>query len=163
MSVSKPIAYFILTVSMLWVAVAAAPQASFAGSFSAGGGSFGGGGAGGSFGGSGSGGGGMSGSGFFGGTINKVTYCTCYYDPAVIVSVKDLVSRQTVNVKYSVFYSLLHANYNVFEQGVNVIGNYISGDTQCRNTSGYSCTNNSSSDKVTGVISMVIGVGTSAK
>ena len=99
---------------------------------------------------------------FFGGSISKVTYCPCAYDLAWIISVKDLVTHHTINVKYSLWESKIDANYNIFEPGPNVIGGFTAGYAQCLQQSGYYCKNNSSAPSpIIGVIDWVRGIGSS--
>lgn len=98
---------------------------------------------------------------FFGGIINKVTYCTCYYDPAVILEIKDYskTPSQTIKVKYSLWFSKLRENYNIWEQNIYVIGGYRSGRASCKDTSGYYCKDSSTSGD-DGTIDYIRGIGT---
>lgn len=99
---------------------------------------------------------------FFGGKINKVTYCTCYYDPAVILEIKDYASNETVKVKYSLWTSKLRENYNIWESNIYVIGGYS--DTvkeSCKDTIKLYCRTNSSASDQYGVIDYVRGIGSS--
>ena len=96
----------------------------------------------------------------FGGKVTAVTYCTCYYDPAVVLTIDDYSNKhQTLKVKYSPFYSLLHAFYWVWTSGAYVIGGYVPVGV-CLNTSGYYCTTNSGANPQ-GTIDLIRGIGTS--
>ena len=97
---------------------------------------------------------------YIGGTIKKVTYCTCYYDPGVVLEIKKLYGdKQTVKLFFSFFTAALtlKANYNVFESGPNVIAAYTSGSHKCQDTRGYYCSGSKSAD---GTIDII---GTSSK
>ena len=126
------------------------------------------------------GGGGMQ--DFWGGSIKKVTYCTCYYYPGEVMQVNDLTNSgggsggtggssgssgsgggggQTKNVFFSYFFSKLDENYNIWEAGPNTIGGYISGAGECLDTSGYYCRQNSSAGQIDGMVDFIRGVGSS--
>ena len=97
---------------------------------------------------------------YFGGKITQVTYCTCYYDPAVVLTIADLASKNSIKVKYSLFFSRLDANFNIWEPSVSVLGGTSPGDTECRNTSGYSCSDSSNAQSV---VDFIRGIGSSLK
>ncbi len=98
-------------------------------------------------------------AGYYGGSIQNVTYCTCYYDFGVMLDIKDLASHKTIKVFYNPFYSLLRANYNIWEAGPNVIGGYTEGSKTCQTTSGYTCSSQGNAD---GIIDLIIGIGSSS-
>lgn len=93
---------------------------------------------------------------FFGGSITQVTYCTC--SAGVLLYVQDLATKSVLPVVYQYGVSVLHANYNVFSSGVNVIGGYTPGG-QCLVYAGTSC---STGGTPTGTIDTIRGVGTSS-
>ena len=110
-------------------------------------------------GGSGSGGAGMM-LDYYGGKIKKVTYCTCWYDPAVVVEVDDKASGQTVKVKYSTWWSKLRESYSIWTQGNCVIGGMRRGvSTSCKNTAYIKCTD--SGTTADGLVDWVRGIGSS--
>ena len=122
------------------------------------GGGFGGGGGGGGGGGSGGGAGGGGGSGgvtFFGGQITQVTYCTC--SAAILLAIRDIPSKQTLQVFYRYGQSTLHANYNIFTTGINVIGGLTQGGGACEVYSGNSCSTEGNAQYT---IDTIRGVGT---
>ncbi|MFA5023104.1 MAG: hypothetical protein WC385_00830 [Candidatus Paceibacterota bacterium] len=96
---------------------------------------------------------------FYGGVIEQVTYCTCWYDLAVVVHVKDIVTNRTIKLKYVWYLSTLHPFYQIFTSQVCVIGGYTKGSPKCRNTSGWYCSD--SGTKPDGTIDYVRGIGTS--
>lgn len=96
---------------------------------------------------------------YYGGSIQNVTYCTCYYDFGVMLDIKDLASNKIIKVFYSPLYSLLRANFNIWEAGPNVIGGYNPTPKTCQVTSGYTCSSNGNAD---GIIDLIIGIGTSS-
>ena len=96
----------------------------------------------------------------YGFKITKVTYCTCYYDPGVIIEGTNLADNQTLKLKYSPWQSLLRANYSIWTQNNCVIGGYNRGNADCKNTSGYTCTNSGTSGD--GTIDFIIGIGSSS-
>lgn len=98
---------------------------------------------------------------YFGGPITKVVYCTCVYYPGVVLTVKDRASKGEVNVMYSFWLSKLYENYNIWEQGPNVIGGFQKGGS-CLNQKGYYCTQNDEAKNIDGTIDWVRGVGSSA-
>lgn len=115
---------------------------------------FGGAGGGGLLGGSGS---GRSGNiDFFGGNITQVTYCTC--SGGVLLYIQDKVTNSQKQLVYQYGSSQLHANYNVWSSGPNVIGGFYQGGT-CEVYSGNSCTSEGSPE---GTIDYVRGIGTSS-
>ena len=134
---------------------------------SSGGGSSGGGGLGGGFGGGGGGGGGGGSGGstgggggsgsvtYFGGQITQVTYCTC--SGAILLAIKDIPSKQTLQVFYRYGQSTLHANYNIFTTGINVIGGLTQGGGACEVYSGNSCSTEGNAQYT---IDTIRGVGT---
>jgi len=98
---------------------------------------------------------------YYGGRINKVTYCTCYYDFGLVLEIQDKSrNNQTVKVFYSPYMSRLRANYNIWYAGPNVIGGYTMGSHQCKNTKGYVCTN--SGTTADGIIDWIRGIGSSS-
>ncbi|MEI6478652.1 MAG: hypothetical protein WCO18_00010 [bacterium] len=96
---------------------------------------------------------------FFGGYIKKVTYCTCYYDPAVVLEIKDYSSTpsQTLKLKWSFWFSKLDANYNIWEQNIWVLGGYTKMTASCKDTSGYYCKDSGTS--ADGMIDRTRGIG----
>ena len=96
---------------------------------------------------------------FYGGKIKKVTYCTCYYNPAVVLEVEDLASNQTKKVIYSPYMSRLRADYNIWTSGGCVIGGYMQASLKCEDTSGYYCRQNSNAGNLDGAIDMLRGIG----
>ena len=100
--------------------------------------------------------------GYFGGTITQTHFCTCLYDPAYIISVKDIKTKQTINLEYSFFFSMLYSNYNIWEAGPYVLGGYTPGTAVCLRQSGYYCTTDSGAPKpLAGMIDFVRGIGSS--
>jgi len=98
---------------------------------------------------------------YFGGSINSVVYCTCYYNFGIILKIKDLSRNgQEIKTAYRPFISTLRANYNIWYAGPNVIGGYMMMSFQCQNTSGYYCTN-SSEGSVDSTIDFIRGIGSS--
>jgi hypothetical protein len=98
---------------------------------------------------------------YYGGSIQKVTYCTCYYDFGVMLEIKDLSRNgQTVTVFYSPYRSRLRANYNIWTAGPNVIGGYTIGNKECKKTSGYTCSSQGTS--ADGTIDFIRGIGSSS-
>lgn len=116
-----------------------------------------GGGGGGSGGGSGgsSSGGGSGNVTFFGGKITQVTYCTC--SAAILLAIQDIPSKQTLQVFFRYGQSTLHANYNIFTSGINVIGGLTSGGGSCEVYNGESCDSQGNADYT---IDTIRGVGT---
>ena len=99
---------------------------------------------------------------YFGGSISKVTYCTCYYDPGVVLEIKDKSRNdQTINVFYSFFFSKLYEDYNIWESNPNTAGGYTEGVGECLDTSGYYCKQNSDAEDVDGMIDYTRGIGSS--
>lgn len=113
-----------------------------------------GGGSGGSSGGTG-GGSGSGGVTFFGGQITQVTYCTC--SGAILLAIRDIPSKQTLQVFYRYGQSTLHANYNIFTTGINVIGGLTQGGGACEVYSGNSCSTEGNAQYT---IDTIRGVGT---
>ncbi len=99
---------------------------------------------------------------YFGGSISSVKYCTCYYDFGLVLKIKDLSRNgQEIKTAYKPFFSTLRANYNIWYAGPNVIGGYKTWSFQCKNTSGYYCSNaNESTDSI---IDFIRGIGSSLK
>jgi len=83
----------------------------------------------------GGGGGGSSGTQNFGGSVTKVTRCTC--GPSSMLDIND-VRGQQISVIYTPGASQLYMDYNVNGTGQNVLGTYTSGG-QCMVYSGTSC------------------------
>lgn len=134
------------------------------GSSGSSGGSGGFGGLGGSFGGS-SGSSGSSGGGgggmkdYYGGKINKVTYCTCYYNFGVMLEIQDKSNNdKTLKIFYNPFISRLWANWNIWTAGPYVIGGYWPMSWSCEMTSGYYCRRE---DTTSGIIDSIKGIGSS--
>jgi hypothetical protein len=111
--------------------------------------------AGGSGGSSGGTGGGSGGVTFFGGQITQVTYCTC--SGAILLAIRDIPSKQTLQVFYRYGQSTLHANYNIFTTGINVIGGLTQGGGACEVYSGNSCSTQGNAQYT---IDTIRGVGT---
>jgi len=102
--------------------------------------------------------------GYFGGTITKTYLCTCLYYPAYVISIKDIKTKTTINVVYSLFFSRLYANYNIWESGPSVLGGYTPGTGVCLRQSGYWCTPDSNAPKpLAGMIDFIRGIGSSLK
>ncbi|MEN9649327.1 MAG: hypothetical protein RL094_294 [Candidatus Parcubacteria bacterium] len=116
------------------------------------------GGAGGSTGGTGTGGASGASPDYFGGSITNVTYCTC--SVSIMLDIQDKVTNSTLTVLYTPGVSTLHANYNVFSSGPNVIGGYTPGGAQCQVYVGESC---ESEGNPRGTIDYIRGIGTSLK
>ena len=97
---------------------------------------------------------------YFGGSINSVTYCTCYYDFGIILKIKDL-SRDSQEIKmvYKPLLSTLRANYNIWYAGPNVVGGYTPTNFQCKNTAGYFC--KSANESADSIIDFIRGIGSS--
>lgn len=54
---------------------------------------------------------------FYGGVLNKVTYCTCYYDEGMVLDIEDYSNNnQTTHIFYSDYYSKDDENYNILNQ-----------------------------------------------
>ncbi|MFA6094929.1 MAG: hypothetical protein WC757_03535 [Candidatus Paceibacterota bacterium] len=97
---------------------------------------------------------------FFGGYVKKVTYCSCYYNPGVVLEIDDYSNNhQTLKVFYSVLLSRLWANYNVWSADTYVIGGYTIGVGTCENTATWKCSN--SDTQPDGMVDYVRGIGTS--
>lgn len=99
---------------------------------------------------------------FYGGQIQQVTYCTCYYDLATVIKVKDLATNQDINLKYSIYQSRLFSQYNIWTQNNCVVGSYTRGSAKCQDTKGYYCQDNTTVANADGTINMLPGIGTSA-
>ena len=96
----------------------------------------------------------------YGGRITNVKYCTCLFDPAVILTVYNKKTNRSIKVKYATYYSLLRANYNIFRPGVNVLGSGIKGSVQCLQQKTYYC---DSDDTAEVVVDLVRGIGSSLR
>ncbi len=111
-----------------------------------------------------SGGGGLGGSGsgqkdWYGGQIQSVTYCTCYYNFGVEIEIKDKSNNdQTLKLFYSPLISLIRPNYNIWSEGPWVIGGYYPMSWECQDTAGYYCDDEEETD---GIIDMIKGIGSS--
>lgn len=101
--------------------------------------------------------------GTFGGTIKSVTYCTCLYNPGVVLEINDAATNDTINVFYSKWFSTLHQNYNIWKSGPSVLGGYSSGG-KCMDQATYYCKPNTKAPSpIKGTIDWVVGIGTSIK
>ena len=97
---------------------------------------------------------------YYGGPITKVTYCTCYYNPGVMLEIKDKSNKnQPLKIFYSPFKSLLRAYYNVWHVGPQVLGAYTPRPYGCEMTTSWGC---SLYDVASGVIDSIKGIGTTA-
>jgi len=97
---------------------------------------------------------------YFGGSINSVVYCTCYYNFGIILKIKDLsMMNQEIKTVYKPPFSSLRANYNIWYAGPNVIGGSIQMNFQCENTAGYYCED--ANDSADSMIDFIRGVGSS--
>lgn len=97
---------------------------------------------------------------YFGGSIQQVTYCTCFYDFGVILRIKDLSRNgETITTAWVAYQSRLRPNYNIWKSGPNVIGGYNQQKWQCKQTVYYQCVNTGQSSD--SVIDMIRGIGTS--
>lgn len=101
--------------------------------------------------------GGAGGITHFGGKITQVTYCTC--SGAILLGIQDIASKQTLQVFFRYGQSTLHANYNIFTSGINVLGGLTPGGGQCQIYAGTSCTTQGNADYT---IDTIRGVGTGA-
>ncbi len=104
---------------------------------------------------------------FFGGSISQTYYCTCYYDFGIILDIDDKASNATYTTVYKPSMSTLHANYNVFTSGPNVIGGTMDTFFQCQDTyitpGGPMCFQSTSGGtSAQKMIDMLRGVGTSS-
>ncbi|MEK7607472.1 MAG: hypothetical protein AAB484_00905 [Patescibacteria group bacterium] len=98
----------------------------------------------------------------FGGKITSIEKCTCLYDLATVVTIDDVATKKSLNLKYSVYYSKLRPHYNIFTKGAYILGGGTKkGVLACLNQKSYYC--DSSSTKINAIIDSTRGVGTSAK
>jgi hypothetical protein len=108
----------------------------------------------------GSSGGGSGGTGaitYFGGQITQVTYCTC--SGTILLGIRDIASKQTLQVFFRYGQSTLRANYNIFTSGINVLGGLTQGGGACEVYSGNSCTTQGNAQYT---IDTIRGIGTAA-
>ena len=73
---------------------------------------------------------------YVGGRITLVTYCTCFYDPGVVINISVPYTGQQIMLFYSPFLSRLYSNYNIWHPGPNVIASYNLGPHPCQQTTG---------------------------
>lgn len=99
---------------------------------------------------------------YFGGSIKKVVYCTCVYYPGEVLTVADKATNSDVHVMYNFWISKLYANYNIWEDGPNVIGGFQKGGT-CLNQKAYYCTQNEDAKDIDGTIDWIRGIGSSGQ
>lgn len=99
---------------------------------------------------------------YYGGKISKVTYCTCWYSPGVVIEVDDKTTNQTIKLKYSAWEGLLRANYSIWTKGNCVIGGMLRSSPSCQDTSGYTCKDNNSVNNIDGSIDYIRGIGSSS-
>lgn len=71
----------------------------------------------------------------FGGQIYYVTYCTCSGTVLLVVG-----PPSPAVVVYEPEFSQLYAYYNIWEEGVQVLGNYVEGGGYCAIYAGVTCT-----------------------
>lgn len=70
----------------------------------------------------------------FGGQIYYVTYCTC--SGTILLTVGP---PNPANVVFQTGFSQLYEYYNIYEEGVWVLGNYVEGGGYCAIYAGLSC------------------------
>lgn len=94
----------------------------------------------------------------YGGTITQMKYCSCVYDLAELVTIKDKVSGKELKIKYSLYYSTIHKYYALFKSSNVVGGGTTAGNLTCLQQSGYYCKDNGTADVL---VDLKRGIGTS--
>ncbi len=94
---------------------------------------------------------------YFGGSITNVTYCTC--SGGLLLYIQDKVTSSQKQLLFQFGQSKLHANYNIYTSGPNVIGGFSQGGGQCEVYEGEEC---ESQGNPQGTIDYIRGIGTSS-